>query len=172
MVFLTNRPMCRPRKGAPVQFNALMFIPDSAQDYFGKQRDQWGLDLYVRPGATVEQREAVLLAWYRDQLKTLIPALLEKWQPILGVQVADWGIKKMKTKWGSCNPASRRVWFNLELAKKPVQCLDYIVVHELLHLLERQHSERFSALMDAHVPTWRQIREILNRLPLGHEAWV
>ena len=130
------------------------------------------LDLFVRPGTSVEQREAVLLRWYREQLKALIRPLLEKWQPILGVQVADWGIKKMKTKWGSCNPASRRVWFNLELAKKPVQCLDYIVVHELLHLLERQHSERFSALMDAHVPTWRQIREILNRLPLGHEAWV
>ncbi len=130
------------------------------------------LDLFVRPGTSVEQREAVLMRWYREQLKVLIPPRLEKWQPILGVQVADWGIKKMKTKWGSCNPASRRVWFNLELAKKPVQCLDYIVVHELLHLLERQHSERFSALMDAHVPTWRQIREILNRLPLGHEAWV
>jgi len=129
------------------------------------------LDLFVRPGTSAEQREAVLLRWHREQLKALIPPLLEKWQPVLGVQVADWGIKKMKTRWGSCNAASRRVWFNLELAKKPVQCLEYIVVHELLHLLERHHDERFSALMDAHVPQWRQIREMLNNLPLGHEAW-
>ena len=129
------------------------------------------LDLYVRPGTSPEQREAVLLRWHREQLKALIPPLLEKWQPMLGVHVADWGIKKMKTKWGSCNPASRRVWFNLELAKKPVQCLEYIVVHELLHLLERHHNERFSALMETHVPQWRQARELLNRMPLGHEDW-
>ena len=129
------------------------------------------LDLFVRPGTSAEQREAILLRWHREHLKVLIPPLLEKWQPVLGVQVVDWGIKKMKTKWGSCNPISGRVWFNLELAKKPVQCLEYIVVHELVHLLERHHDERFSALMDTHVPQWRQVRETLNRSPLGHEAW-
>ncbi len=129
------------------------------------------LDLFVRPGTTADQREAVLLRWHREQLKALIPPLLEKWQPTLGVQVADWGIKKMKTKWGSCNPASRRVWFNLELAKKPVQCLEYIVVHELAHLLERHHNERFAALIEAHIPQWRQYREMLNQAPLGHEEW-
>jgi predicted metal-dependent hydrolase len=129
------------------------------------------LDLFVRPSITAEQREAALLRWYREQLKTLIPPLLEKWQPILGVQVADWGVKKMKTKWGSCNPVSRRVWFNLELAKKPVQCLEYIVVHELVHLLERHHNERFAALVEAHVPQWRQYREMLQMAPLGHEEW-
>lgn len=129
------------------------------------------LDLFVRPGTSAGQREAVLLRWYREQLKTLIPSLLEKWQPILGVQAAAWGIKKMKTKWGSCNPASRRVWFNLELAKKPVQCLEYIVVHELVHLLERHHNERFAALIETHVPHWRQYREMLNQAPLGHEEW-
>ncbi len=107
------------------------------------------LDLFVRPGTSAGQREAVLLRWYREQLKALIPPLLEKWQPILGVQAADWGIRKMKTKWGSCNPASRRVWFNLELAKKPAQCLEYIVVHELVHLLERHHNERFAALIES-----------------------
>ena len=116
------------------------------------------LDLFVRPGTDAEQREAVLLRWYREQLKALIPPLLEKWQPILGVQVADWGIKKMKTKWGSCNPDARRIWLNLELAKKPVQCLEYIVVHELVHLLERHHNERFTALMDRHLPHWRSRR--------------
>lgn len=129
------------------------------------------LDLFVRPGTSTEQREAVLLRWHREQLKSLIPPLLEKWQPLLGVEVAEWGIKKMKTKWGSCNPISRRVWFNLELAKKPAQCLEYIVVHELVHLRERHHDERFSALMDKHVPQWRQVREILNNSPLAHEEW-
>lgn len=129
------------------------------------------LDLFFRPGTAAEQKEAVLLRWYREQLKTLIPPLLEKWQPILGVQVADWGVKKMKTKWGSCNPTSRRVWFNLELAKKPVQCLEYIAVHELVHLLERHHNERFAALLDTHLPQWRHYREMLNLTPLGHEDW-
>jgi predicted metal-dependent hydrolase len=129
------------------------------------------LDLFVRPGTSADQREVVLLRWQREQLKALIPPFLEKWQPILGVQVAAWGIKKMKTKWGSCNAAARRVWFNLELAKKPVQCLEYIVVHELVHLLERHHNERFTALVEAHVPTWRQARELLNSAPLGHEDW-
>ena len=77
----------------------------------------------------------------------------------------------MKTKWGSCNPASRRVWFNLELAKKPVQCLEYIVVHELVHLLERHHNDRFAGLIEAHLPQWRQYREMLRKAPLGHEEW-
>jgi len=129
------------------------------------------LDLFVRPGTSAEQREAILLRWHREQLKALIPPLLEKWQPILGVQVADWGVRKMKTKWGSCNPASRRVWFNLELAKKPMLCLEYIVVHELVHLLERHHNDRFAGLIEAHVPQWRQYREMLKKAPLGHEEW-
>jgi predicted metal-dependent hydrolase len=129
------------------------------------------LDLFVRPGATTEQREAVLLRWHREQLKALIPGLLEKWQPILGVQVTHWGVKKMKTKWGSCSIDAGRIWINLELAKKPLHCLEYIVVHELVHLLERHHNERFSALLSAYLPQWRQSREILSQMPLGHEAW-
>jgi len=129
------------------------------------------LDLFVRSGASAEQREAVLLHWYRGQLKALIPPLLEKWQPILGVQASHWGIKKMKTKWGSCNPSAKRLWFNLELAKKPEMCLEYIVVHELVHLLERKHSERFTTLMDAYLPNWRVCRETLNGGMLGHEVW-
>lgn len=129
------------------------------------------LDVFVRPGSSVKQRQAVLLDWYREQLKALIPALLEKWQPLLGVQMSHWGIKKMKTKWGGCNPASQRLWFNLELAKKPAACLEYIVVHELVHLLERNHTERFMALMDGCLPNWRVRREMLNRGVLGHEVW-
>ena len=129
------------------------------------------LDLFVRPGTTPDQREVILLRWHREQLKALIAPLLEKWQPALGVQVASWGIKKMKTKWGSCNATARRVWFNLDLAKKPAQCLEYIVVHELVHLLERHHNERFAALMEAHLPQWRQHRMLLNAMPLGNEDW-
>jgi hypothetical protein len=129
------------------------------------------LDLFVRPGSSTEQREAVLLRWHREQLKALVPPLLDKWQPVLGVQVAAWGVKRMKTKWGSCNVDARRVWFNLELAKKPPQCLEYIVVHELVHLLERHHNERFTGLMDGFMPQWRQYREMLKKSPLGHEDW-
>jgi len=129
------------------------------------------LDLYVRPGATAEQLERVLQRWYRRQLKDLIPPLLEKWQAELGVQVADWGIKKMKTKWGACTIEARRIWLNLELAKKPLPCLEYIVVHELVHLLERHHNERFQELMEQFLPQWRLHREELNRAPLAYEDW-
>ena len=129
------------------------------------------LDLFVRPGSSTAQREAALLAWYRAQLKALIPPLIAKWEALLGVEVAWWGIKKMKTRWGSCNVNARRVWLNLELAKAPPACLEYVVVHELVHLLERHHNDRFTALLDQHLPQWRQLREQLNQQPLAHEAW-
>lgn len=129
------------------------------------------LDLHVRPAMSAAHRERVLQKWYRQQLKALLPALLKKWPPLLGVQVADWGIKKMKTKWGTCNIEARRIWLNLELAKKPVQCLEYILVHELAHLLERKHNDRFVALMNQHLPQWRLHREKLNSAPLAHENW-
>lgn len=129
------------------------------------------LDLFVRPGCSPEQREAVLLRWYREELKALIPPLLEKWQKVLGVHVDAWGVKKMKTKWGSCNVDERRIWLNLELAKKPSHCIEYIVAHELVHLVERKHTSRFSQLMDEHLPNWRATREELNVGPLGHEFW-
>jgi predicted metal-dependent hydrolase len=129
------------------------------------------MDLFVRPGTSREKREAVLLDWHRASLRTAISDLLAHWQPVLGVHAAYWGIKKMKTKWGSCNVSARRIWLNLELAKKPVQCLEYIVVHELVHLLERNHTERFTALMDRNLPDWRTRRQVLNSSPLGHEAW-
>jgi len=129
------------------------------------------IDLYVRPQTRTEQREQVLQRWYRARLKALIAPLLEKWQPVLGVQVSDWAVKKMKTKWGSCSVDARRIWFNLELAKKPRQCLEYIAVHEMVHLLERHHNDRFTALMDRFLPQWRVCRDELNRAPLGHETW-
>ncbi len=97
--------------------------------------------------------------------------LLDKWQPKLGVSVSAWGIRRMKTKWGSCNPQAGRILLNLELAKKPVRCLEYLVVHELAHLLERHHNEGFVSIMDTHLPHWRLLRAELNAAPLAHENW-
>ncbi|MCY3019562.1 MAG: SprT family zinc-dependent metalloprotease [Planctomycetota bacterium] len=129
------------------------------------------MELHVRPRTDAGRREKILQRWYRQQLRCLIPPLLKKWQPVVGVHVADWGIKKMKTKWGACNVASRRLWLNLELAKKPVRCLKYIIVHELVHLRERHHNDRFIAHMDKHLPQWRLYRHELNAAPLSHERW-
>ncbi len=129
------------------------------------------LELRIRPGASVAQKDRALQAWYRERLKERIPALLAKWQPILGVEAAEWGIKRMKTRWGTCNTDARRIWLNLELAKKAPGSLEYILVHELVHLLERNHTERFVALMDRHLPHWRHMRQELNSAPLAHETW-
>ena len=129
------------------------------------------LDLYVHPDADAEQRLQILQRWYRERLRALIPPMLEQWQKVLAVQVAEWGIKRMKTRWGTCNIAARRIWLNLELIKKPTHCLEYIIVHELTHLIERNHTARFKALMDGYLPHWRLIREELNRTPLGYEEW-
>lgn len=134
-------------------------------------RNKSTIDLYVRVGSDREQRERVMLAWYRQHLKEQIPALIEKWEPVLGVRVADWRVKQMKTKWGTCNIKAGRIWLNLELAKKSAQCLEYIVVHEIVHLLERQHNDRFAELMSKSMPQWKLYREELNRSALGHEEW-
>lgn len=129
------------------------------------------LKLFVRPGASVDSKEKLLNAWYREELKKVIPELLEKWQPIVGKRASDWRIKKMKTKWGSCNIEQRRIWFNLELAKKPPECLEYILVHELIHLHERRHNERFRGFLDQFIPYWRTSLKTLNKSPLAHEEW-
>jgi predicted metal-dependent hydrolase len=129
------------------------------------------LQLFVNPGTTQANRDLVLKEWYRQQLKARIPTLLEQWEPIIGHQVSAWGVKKMKTKWGSCNIQQRRIWLNLELAKKPPECLEYVVVHELVHFLERHHNERFKALMSQFLPQWRLRRDTLAKEPLGSENW-
>jgi predicted metal-dependent hydrolase len=134
-------------------------------------RNRTTLVLRLREKAGLEQRERLIQGWYRDRLKECIPSLLAKWQPILGVTVREWGIRKMKTKWGSCNSDAGRIWLNLELAKKPAQCLEYLVVHELVHLIERKHSARFMSLLERAMPKWRHHRQELNAAPLGHEAW-
>ncbi|MBC8509327.1 MAG: M48 family metallopeptidase [Chloroflexi bacterium] len=134
-------------------------------------RNKQYLDLYIRPGSDSVQRERIITAWYRANLKAMIPPLIEKWEPVMGVQVADWGVKQMKTKWGSCNIKAHRIWVNLELVKKPSRCLEFIIVHEMAHLLERQHNERFIELISKFLPQWRQYREELNRAPLAHAEW-
>ena len=127
--------------------------------------------LSVRPGADRDKREAVLHRWYRRQLRDRLPALLAKWEPKVGVQIAEVRIRKMKTCWGTCNRDARRIWLNLELAKKPASCLEYIVVHEMVHLIERHHNDRFRDLMDRLIPQWRLHRDELNRAPLAHVDW-
>ena len=129
------------------------------------------LTMQVRPGTGRDKREQVLNEWYRRHVKALVPDLIDKWQPVIGVRVADWGVKKMKTRWGSCNVRDQRVWLNLELAKKPPHSLEYVLVHEMVHLLERHHNERFKALMDQFMPQWRLYRDELDQAPLAHEEW-
>lgn len=129
------------------------------------------LELHVSPDHGSDYREALLYNWYRRQMKLQLPELVAKWEQIIAVQVSEYGIKRMKTRWGTCNPAARRIWLNLELTKKPVHCLEYIIVHELVHLLEKHHNDRFKALMDQYLPLWRRYREELNRAPLGNDVW-
>ena len=121
--------------------------------------------LTVNPGTSSANRERVLNEWYRALLKERIPILLEKWQSITGKDVAEWGVKRMKTRWGSCNINRRRIWLNLELAKKPVTCLEYVLVHEMVHLFERYHNDNFNHHMDQFMPQWRMHRDTLNQSP-------
>ena len=130
------------------------------------------MELHTPLDSTAEQRAHLLQRWYRERLRERVPPLLEKWQAALAVEAAGWGIKKMKTKWGSCSQSARRIWLNLELAKKPPECLEYLVVHELAHLRVRHHDDRFHALMDRHLPKWRPIRQTLNAAPLANETWM
>lgn len=126
---------------------------------------------YVPAGTTTERRRELLDRWYREQLRQAIPPLIAKWEPKLDVSVQRWTIRRMKTKWGSCNPGSGHIWFNVELAKKHPDCLEYIVVHEMTHHLERNHGPRFTAFMDKFMPNWRSLRDQLNDAPLAQEQW-
>ena len=129
------------------------------------------LVLYVPADTSPEKRRIYLDQWYRDQLRQEIPDLIAKWEQTLDVTVPKWTIRRMKTKWGSCNRETRHIWFNAELAKKHPDCLEYIVVHEMTHYFERNHGERFTSLMDQYLPDWRRRREQLNAAPLGAEEW-
>lgn len=130
------------------------------------------LELRVPASSSLEKRRDVLHQWYRLRLYEQVPALREKWEPIIGVESSQVRIKKMKTRWGSCSISARRIWLNLELAKKPTECLEYIFVHEMVHLLERHHDARFRRLMDEFMPQWRLSRDLLNQSPLAYEHWL
>lgn len=127
--------------------------------------------LQVRPGTNEEKRRAIIEDWYREKIREKVPALIAKWEPLMGVKVSRFFVQRMKTRWGSCSPASRSIRLNTELAKKPPECLEYLVVHEMAHLLEPTHSNRFLALMDRFMPKWRFYRDELNRLPVRYEDW-
>jgi hypothetical protein len=129
------------------------------------------MELRVQPGADRDERDAVLQRWYRRRLRERLGPLRARWEAKLGWHIADLRIKRMKTRWGSCNPDARRIWLNLELAKKPVSCLEFILVHEMVHLVERHHTTRFRELMGSVMPSWQLRRDELNRAPLAHEAW-
>jgi len=126
------------------------------------------LYLYVREKSTVEQRETALNKWYRNLLKEEVPKLIETWQETMGVKAESWGIKNMKTRWGTCNTTDKRIWINLQLAKKPLPCLEYVVVHELTHLLEKSHNEVFVTYMDKFMPEWRMRKNELNTYILDY----
>lgn len=129
------------------------------------------IQLRSRPGADRARREATLNEWYRERLREQIPPLLRKWERKVGVDVAEVRIKRMKTKWGSCNAQARRIWLNLELAKKPASSLEYLLVHEMTHIHERRHDQRFREMMDVVMPGWQLRRAELNHAPLAHIDW-
>lgn len=127
--------------------------------------------LQIRPATSDGRKQEILEAWYREQLKKAVPLLIAKWEALMGVKVERIFVQRMKTKWGSCSPVSKSIRFNTDLAKKPPECLEYIVVHEMTHLLEPTHNSRFILHMDQFIPKWRLYKEELNRLPVRHESW-
>jgi predicted metal-dependent hydrolase len=133
--------------------------------------DHKRLTLTIRPGADAKKRAEVIHEWHKSLLHAVVPSLIQKWQPKLKVHVSSYFLQRMKTKWGSCNPRDKNIRLNTELVKKPKDLLEYVIVHEMAHLLEPTHSERFVALLDKHYPSWREARAELNELPLAAETW-
>lgn len=129
------------------------------------------LELHVRPHTSQKKRQEIMDDWYRKELRVITPSIIVQYEKIMDVKVNEIGIKKMKTRWGTCSRNRKRVWLNLELAKKPKEYIEYIVVHEMIHLLEKHHNDRFAAYMDKFLPKWRHYKEALNRIPLRHENW-
>jgi predicted metal-dependent hydrolase len=126
-------------------------------------REGDALVLSIRMRSRFEERERAMREWYRGEIKPVIPELVSRWEPVMGVRVAEWQVKQMKTRWGTCNIGARRIWLNLELARYPVESLEYVVVHEMVHLLERGHNARFYGFMDRFLPDWRERKTRLNR---------
>lgn len=163
-------------------------VPGESHYFFGRRYRLEVIEIFGKPHFALKGNNTLLLStptdtskekrlkllddWYREQIKERVPALLAKWQAVVNVEASHCGIRKMKTKWGSCNTSDKRIWLNLELAKKPPECLEYILVHELVHLLERHHNRRFKAFMDEFMPNWSLHRDTLNSSPLANENWV
>jgi predicted metal-dependent hydrolase len=129
------------------------------------------IEMRVRPDTDMAKRQSLMDEWYRTQLKELVPQIINKYEKIMGVTISEFAIKKMKTKWGTCNREAGRIWLNLELAKKPFQCIEYIVVHEMVHLLERNHNEKFITYLNRFLPEWKDLKNELNKLPVSHRNW-
>ncbi len=129
------------------------------------------IDLHVRPNTNTEKRQLILNQWYRNELREVASDLIKKWEKVIPVKVRDFGIRRMKTKWGTCNIEARRIWLNLELAKKPLASLEYIIAHEMVHLIERHHNDKFFSYMKKFIPQWKHRVDELNTLPLSHEEW-
>jgi predicted metal-dependent hydrolase len=129
------------------------------------------IELYVRPGSNTEKRKEIIDNWYREQLRILATDLIAQWEIKMKLKVEEFGIKKMKTKWGTCNEEAKRIWLNFELVKKPLECIEYIIVHEMVHLKERNHNAKFIAYMNHFLPEWKQLKVDLNKLPVSHVDW-
>jgi len=129
------------------------------------------INMYIKQKMTTEEKERLMDNFYRSELKKQIPSLVDKWQEITGLQIREVKIKKMKTKWGTCNPKKERIWLNLELAKKPVRCLEYVFVHELTHFKEKHHNEHFELLLKAYLPQWEQSKQELKTGILSYAEW-
>jgi predicted metal-dependent hydrolase len=142
-----------------------------ARERAGVQLTPRTMILRIGPGASAQDKADVLARWYREQIREAVPGVIAKWGPIMGVSVRRIFVQKMKTKWGSCNTRAGSIRLNTDLAKKPRECLEYIVVHEMAHLLECNHNARFFALMDRFLPQWQAVRDELNRAPLSHQDW-
>lgn len=126
------------------------------------------LILQVRKESTSRQRENILNEWYRKQMKQIVPDVLAKCENIVGIQADEWHIKNMRTKWGTCNVDKKRIWLNLQLVKKTPECLEYVIIHELVHLLERNHNDKFCEYMNRFCPNWREVKESLNQQMLDY----
>lgn len=134
-------------------------------------RSKTYIDLQVRPGTDSGKRHKIMTEWYRAELKKQVPAIISNWEKLLKIKIAAWRVKQMKTRWGSCNIEKKSILLNLELAKMPRRCLEYIILHEMVHLLERHHNDRFLYHMNSFLPNWQQLKEELNKTPISHSDW-
>lgn len=141
-------------------------------EHIGRQKIQIidnNIFLYITPNSSIQNKGLVLDTFYRAELINQLEKMLVGWQKVMGVTASSFGIKRMKTRWGSCNTGTKKIWFNLELAKKPMQCVEYVLVHELAHLLEPSHNHRFKAYMSQFLPDWQERKALLNAMPLAYQ---